>query len=99
MHIRQKYCLKYTDCAKLRKITITNCLMFFFQILQISLLFILFDLKKFKLTVQVSCLFYFLLLSRFFQRKISVFFLSGLFLKKKGVVVFYNNPAVKQSAC
>jgi len=31
-----------TDCAELRKITITNCLIFFFQILQLPLLFVLF---------------------------------------------------------
>ena len=31
MHIRQKYWLKYTDCAELRKITITNCLIIFFK--------------------------------------------------------------------
>jgi len=31
MHIRQKYCLKYTDCAELRKITITNCVISFFK--------------------------------------------------------------------
>jgi len=36
--------VKCTDCAELSKITITNCLIyFFFQILQISLLFNLFD--------------------------------------------------------
>ena len=38
--------VKYTDCAELWKITIANCKLFiylFFQMLQISLLFILFD--------------------------------------------------------
>jgi len=47
----------------------------FFLILQISLLFILFDQKK--LTVQVSYLFHFLLLSRFFQKKRKCGFFGG----------------------
>jgi len=39
---KAEYWFKYTDCAELTKIAITNCLIFF-QILQISLLFVLFD--------------------------------------------------------
>ena len=74
----------------------------FFQILQISLLFVLFDQKKLKLTVQVPRLFNFLLHSRIFQRKnkesVLLGFLKWAFLKKPGcffwVVFFYNNPVM-----
>jgi len=109
MYIRQKNWLKYTDCAELRKIAITNCLFFFFQTLQISLLFVLFDWKKLKLTVQVSCLFYFSLLRSFFKEKIEWIFLIGFivffkwdFSKKTGVFLgsgfFYNNPGSVRSS-
>jgi len=50
--------------------------------------------KKLEITVQVSCLFYFLL-SRFFKRKVKSGFFGGFYwtLKKKTWVrVFYNNP-------
>jgi len=79
----------------------------FFQVLQVSLLFVLFDFFKLQLTVQVSCLFYFLLHSRFFKGKAKsgffgwfyCFFQVVFFKKNLGVfcwVVFsYNNPAIR----
>jgi len=46
-----------------------------FQVLQISLLFVLFPYKIVQLSVQVCCLFYFLLHSSFFKGKVK----SGIF--------------------
>jgi len=74
------------------------------------LLFVLFDKKKLQLTVQVCCLFYFLLLSRFFKRKLEwVFwwallgFFSGLFKKNRvdffGSFFFTTTLIPRATAC
>jgi len=76
--------LKYTDRTELKKITIiiySNYLIYsslFSHTLNfIAVRFVLF-LKTLQITVQVSCLFYVLLLSRFFKGKLKSIFLSGL---------------------
>jgi len=98
MQKRLKNWLKYTDFAELKKITnriYSNCSNYyslFSQVLQISLLFILFDLKKnLQLLVKVCCLFYFFLHSIFFKGKVKGvfggfyrFFSSGFYFKKNG---------------
>jgi len=84
--------LKYTDCAELKKITIRiylNCLIYsylfckYFKFRCCS--FRLIE-KKLEITVQVSCLFYFLL-SRFFKRKVKSGFFDGFYwaLKKNNM--------------
>jgi len=76
MQGRQKNWLKYTYFTELKKITsrihskLFELFFSFFQVDQISLLFVRFHEKSLQLTVQVCCLFYFLLHSTFCKRKI-----------------------------
>jgi len=64
--------------CRAEKVNHYKLLNYFFQILQISLLFVLFDEKKLKLTVQVSCLFCFSL-ADFFKEKIKSGFFGGFY--------------------
>jgi len=106
MHRRQKNWLKYTDCAELKKITVKiywNCSIYsslFFKSIKFCCCSFCLIKKNLQLTVQVSCLFYFLL-SRFFNGK--VVFLVGftvfkvVFLKKTVIFLcrfFCNNPGL-----
>jgi len=84
MQKRQENWLKYTNCADLKKITIriySNRLIYSSFISSplnfVTVHFVWF--KNIQLTVQVSCLFYFLLLSRFFKVKVNSGFSVGFY--------------------
>ena len=96
MQRRQKNWLKYTDCAELNKINITIFCSIYSSLFSSPLNFVAVCfvwLKKLQLTVQVSCLFYFLFLSIFFKGKVKNgfcggfhwLFLSGLFKIKRWI--------------
>jgi len=98
---------KFNDCAELKKITISmfysNCLIYSSRFCK-SFKFrycpfcLIEKKKKLESTLQVCCLFYFLLLSTFFKGKVKSGFHCFFFKKKTGALkklflgYFYKNP-------